>query len=90
MNKPEKNNSLLELIILLIDSARRRVAQTVNSELTLLYWRIGKEINDNILLLANGLNLFEAETYRYAERKDRNISFRETGRLFTLGVRVKF
>ena len=49
MNKPEKNISLLESIILLIDSSRKRVAQTVNAEITLLYWNIGKEINENIL-----------------------------------------
>ncbi|NOX19162.1 MAG: DUF1016 domain-containing protein [Chlorobi bacterium] len=49
MNKLKKNITLLESIITLIDSARKRVAQTVNSEITLLYWNIGKEINENIL-----------------------------------------
>ena len=33
----------------LIDGTRQRVAQTVNSELTLLYWNIGKQINEDIL-----------------------------------------
>ena len=40
---------LLQSIVSLIDGTRQRVAQTVNSELTLLYWNIGKQINDDIL-----------------------------------------
>ena len=43
------NNSLFQSIVSLIDNARKRVATTINSELTLLYWNIGKEINQNIL-----------------------------------------
>lgn len=48
------------------------------------------EIFDNILLVANGLNLLDNESYRYAETKDRNIAFSKTGRFITLGVRVKY
>lgn len=44
-NKPE----LLDSIIGLIDQSRHFVAKTVNQELTLLYWNIGKNINDEIL-----------------------------------------
>lgn len=44
-NKPE----LLDSIIGLIDQTRHFVAKTVNQELTLLYWKIGKNINDEIL-----------------------------------------
>ncbi len=33
----------------MIDSARQKVAVTVNSELTILYWNIGKQINEDIL-----------------------------------------
>jgi len=40
---------LLQSIVSLIDSARKRVATTINSELTLLYWNIGKHINEDIL-----------------------------------------
>ena len=40
---------LLESIIGLIDQTRHIVAKTVNQELTLLYWNIGKTINDDIL-----------------------------------------
>ncbi len=47
-------------------------------------------LTDNIVLIGNALNLTEEETHRYAEREDRNISFRETGRFFTFGVRAKF
>lgn len=46
--KPE-NTDLLQSIVSLIDGTRQRVAQTVNSELTLLYWNIGKQINEDIL-----------------------------------------
>ncbi len=50
MNKISlKNDQLFQSITLLIDSSRKRVASTINSELTLLYWNIGKEINQNIL-----------------------------------------
>jgi predicted nuclease of restriction endonuclease-like (RecB) superfamily len=40
---------LLNSIIGLIDLTRHVVAKTVNQELTLLYWNIGKTINDEIL-----------------------------------------
>jgi hypothetical protein len=44
-----KNNNLLKSLIGLIDNARRRVALTVNFELTILYWEIGNKINRDIL-----------------------------------------
>lgn len=43
------SQKLLQSIISLIDSARRNVALAVNSELTLLYWNIGKQIKEDIL-----------------------------------------
>jgi predicted nuclease of restriction endonuclease-like (RecB) superfamily len=51
MDKLNKNDSpqLLNSIIDLIDQTRHFVAKTVNQELTLLYWNIGKNINDEIL-----------------------------------------
>lgn len=50
-NKLDTNHStnLLNSIISLIDSTRQNVAKTVNQELTLLYWNIGKSINEDIL-----------------------------------------
>lgn len=47
----DSNNKseLLDSIIGLIDKSRHFVAKTVNQELTLLYWKIGKNINDEIL-----------------------------------------
>jgi len=45
----QQENPLLNSIVSLIDNARRRVAVAVNSELTELYWHIGKEINENVL-----------------------------------------
>lgn len=51
MNKLDTNGEpkLLNSIIGLIDQTRHVVAKTVNQELTLLYWNIGKTINDDIL-----------------------------------------
>lgn len=40
---------LLNSIVSLIDSTRQNVAKTVNQELTLLYWNIGKIINEDLL-----------------------------------------
>jgi len=50
-DKPDINNQpeLLNSIIGLIDQTRHFVAKTVNQELTLLYWNIGKTINEEIL-----------------------------------------
>ena len=50
-NKPDTNDNpeLLDSIIGLIDQTRHFVAKTVNQELTLLYWKIGKSINYEIL-----------------------------------------
>jgi hypothetical protein len=44
-----QKKNLLQSIVSLIDGTRERVALTVNSELTLLYWNIGKQINEDIL-----------------------------------------
>jgi predicted nuclease of restriction endonuclease-like (RecB) superfamily len=51
MGKLNTNDTpqLLNSIIGLIDQTRHIVAKTVNQELTLLYWNIGKSINDEIL-----------------------------------------
>ncbi|MFZ4724464.1 MAG: PDDEXK nuclease domain-containing protein [Paludibacter sp.] len=48
-NLDSKNKELLQSIVTLIDGTRQHVAATVNSELTLLYWNIGKQINDDVL-----------------------------------------
>ena len=50
-DKPDINDQpeLLNSIIGLIDQTRHFVAKTVNQELTLLYWKIGKTINEEIL-----------------------------------------
>ena len=42
-------DTLLTDVSQLINRARQRVAVTVNGELTNLYWRIGKRINDEVL-----------------------------------------
>ncbi len=43
------NRQLLKDIRLLIEEARAAVATTVNAGLTMLYWRVGKRINEEIL-----------------------------------------
>jgi len=69
-----QKKNLLQSIVSLIDGTRERVALTVNSELTLLYWNIGKQINEDIL--KNGradygktivLELSNALTSKYGE-----------------------
>lgn len=47
--EPKDAPKLLESIIVLIDETRLLVAKTVNQELTLLYWNIGKTINEEVL-----------------------------------------
>lgn len=47
--QPSEKTILLNSIINLIDSTRQKVAVTVNQELTLLYWNIGKTINEDVL-----------------------------------------
>jgi predicted nuclease of restriction endonuclease-like (RecB) superfamily len=46
---PVEHPSILVNIRQLIDSARQRVAMTVNAELTLLYWQIGRCIQTEVL-----------------------------------------
>ena len=50
-NKLDKNGNqnLFDSISELINQTRHRVATTINQELTLLYWNIGKTINDDLL-----------------------------------------
>ncbi len=49
INNIDEKPILLNTIVGLIDKARHQVAKTVNQELTVLYWQIGKNINDAIL-----------------------------------------
>ena len=46
---PGASPVLLDDIRRIIDEARGRVAVAVNSAMTLLYWRIGRRINEEIL-----------------------------------------
>jgi predicted nuclease of restriction endonuclease-like (RecB) superfamily len=47
--QPILNNNIYKDIKSLIEQTKQNVATTVNSALTLLYWNIGKHINDEIL-----------------------------------------
>ena len=40
---------LLNELVVLIESSKKRVNRTVNGELNLLFWHIGKRINEEIL-----------------------------------------
>lgn len=48
-NIKKQENKLLKSIVTLIDNSKKRVAVSLNSELTLLYWNIGEIINENVL-----------------------------------------
>ncbi|HEY6083291.1 MAG TPA: PDDEXK nuclease domain-containing protein, partial [Chitinophagaceae bacterium] len=52
MSRLKKNNQeilLLKDVTAFIEESRQYVAQTVNTTLTLLYWKIGRRINDEVL-----------------------------------------
>jgi hypothetical protein len=49
MNKIEKGKGLFDKIANLIEQARRRVATTINQEMVVLYWDIGKTIKEEII-----------------------------------------
>lgn len=46
---PMESKSLVEDLRQIIEQARERVAATVNSELTMMYWHIGERINRDVL-----------------------------------------
>ena len=47
--KPVPAHSLFTEIKTLIDDGRRNVAVTVNAAMTMLYWQIGKRVNEEVL-----------------------------------------
>jgi len=49
INKIEKSKGLFDKISDLIEQARKRVATTINQEMVLLYWNIGKTIKEEII-----------------------------------------
>lgn len=49
INKINNEEELLKDVALLIEQSRQHIAQTVNSTLTFLYWKIGKRINSDVL-----------------------------------------
>jgi predicted nuclease of restriction endonuclease-like (RecB) superfamily len=50
MNELNKKNDLLVEIKSMIEQSKQQVAASVNAAITLLYWQIGKRINEEILL----------------------------------------
>jgi len=49
MNKIELNKGLFDKISYLIEQARKKVATTINQEMVLLYWNIGKTIKEEVI-----------------------------------------
>jgi len=50
MNKINKaNDNLIQELVTMVEHARHSVAMSVNSEITRLYWNIGRKINEDIL-----------------------------------------
>jgi len=45
----DNQSKLFEDVCNLIDSAKSRVASNANIEMTLLYWQIGKRVNNDLL-----------------------------------------
>ena len=49
MSKENVENTIASDVKQMIDASRQNVAIAVNSEITLLYWKIGKRINEEVL-----------------------------------------
>ncbi len=49
MSNSIQHNPLFASIKELIEQSRQQVAVAVNAEITLLYWKVGKHINDEVL-----------------------------------------
>jgi len=49
MEKLEKTEDIFNRIAGLIEQARKRVATTINEEMVLLYWNIGKAVREEII-----------------------------------------
>ncbi|PIU51008.1 hypothetical protein COS91_06715 [Candidatus Desantisbacteria bacterium CG07_land_8_20_14_0_80_39_15] len=49
MSKIEKQADLFDKISGLIEQARRKVAATINEEMVILYWNIGKMVKEEII-----------------------------------------
>lgn len=49
MKELKPNNTLFKTIKYLIEETKAKVTVTVNSSLTLMYWHIGKKIDEEIL-----------------------------------------
>jgi hypothetical protein len=51
MQAPEKYNApkLVQEISILIEESKQQVVRTANSALTLLFWQVGKRVNDEVL-----------------------------------------
>ena len=67
----KSESKTIDAIVALIESSKHRVAKTINSELTLLYWNIGKQINEDVLQneRANyGKNLIETLSLTLGEK----------------------
>jgi len=49
MTSPIRHDQLFVSIKQLIEESKQQVAVTVNAEMTLLYWKVGKRMNEEVL-----------------------------------------
>jgi predicted nuclease of restriction endonuclease-like (RecB) superfamily len=69
--RPATDDALFGDVAGLIDGARRRVAGTVNSELVMLYWSVGKRVREEVL---------GGERGEYGQRVVKNLAAKLTER----------
>ena len=81
---PADNEALFGDVAGLIDGARRRVAATVNSELVMLYWSVGKRVRKEVLggeRAAYGQQVVKLLSERLTERYGRGWNKRSIERM---------
>jgi hypothetical protein len=49
MGRIKKDEDIFDKISVLIEEARKKIASTINEQMVVLYWNIGKTIKENIM-----------------------------------------
>jgi predicted nuclease of restriction endonuclease-like (RecB) superfamily len=77
MDEIEKSNIIFDRIASLIEQARKNVATTINEEMVLLYWNIGKTIKEEIMesdRAAYGKQIVQSLSTQLTQRYGRGFS----------------
>jgi hypothetical protein len=77
MDEIEKSNIIFDRIASLIEQARKNVATTINEEMVLLYWNIGKTIKEEIMKLKRaeyGEKIVQSLSAQLSQRYGRGFS----------------